>query len=620
MKKRGLISAAVSQKTAGRKAVKQKVMRVFLAVVLALGLMPATALANTLAAEPTEAPASMAASVEAPANALAPTEAPANATTSVEVVAPANEETLPATTAFASTQAFANLQAAVDIPGDNLADPFLEEPVLTPGWMQSGTCEWMIDSDGLLTVRPLGNSESGTLANWSSFNGTPWYSQGDKIKRAVITPGVIAKTGVGLFCGCKNLESVDLSGLDTSQVTSLSCMFYNCTNLTSVDFSMFDLSSLDASAAKRNTSDMLCRCFSLTELKLPAGMMIADASGHDIAWKDSAGAIYETSSAMFAANAARESGAMTYSSLASEGWLPTGTCEWSVDESGLLVVRPLPDREQGNLETVRTNPWDFVRGSVKSVRINAGVNAKTCTGMFYGCTQLESVNLSGLNTSSAQSTNSMFYDCRSLTSLDLSGFDTSQVTDMGNMFTNCVKLASLNLLELDTANVTDMRSMFFACSALTSLDLSALNTANVTNMTSMFYKCSALVRIYVSKDFTAERVTSSNNMFYGCTALAGGRGTAYDSSAVDAARACVDGGTAAPGYLTGKHDKLDGDVNNNGVLNIVDAQVAYEIATKDSYESRPDYANMRVRADVNWDDEVDAADAFAIQYAVHYGW
>ena len=44
---------------------------------------------------------------------------------------------------------------------------------LTPGWTRSGTCEWKIDGDGLLTVRPLGGGgASGELADWEyNYNG-----------------------------------------------------------------------------------------------------------------------------------------------------------------------------------------------------------------------------------------------------------------------------------------------------------------------------------------------------------------------------------------------------------------------------------------------------------------
>ena len=112
----------------------------------------------------------------------------------------------------------------------------------------------------------------------------------------------------------------------------------------------------------------------------------------------------------------------------------------------------------------------------------------------------------------------------------------------------------------------------------------------------------------------------SHCMFDGCCLLVGGAGTAYDSSSTDASRAHIDGGANAPGYFTGKHEKLDGDVNGNGILNVVDVQIAYDIATTDFYKDRQDYADMRARADVTWDDEVDASDAFAIQYAALRGW
>ena len=63
-------------------------------------------------------------------------------------------------------------------------------------------------------------------------------------------------------------------------------------------------------------------------------------------------------------------------------------------------------------------------------------------------------------------------------------------------------------------------------------------------------------------------------------------------------------------------DWLKGDVNNNGELNIVDAQLAFDYARLWS-----DDADMGKRADVTGTDGVvDATDARAIMYATHYGW
>ena len=84
----------------------------------------------------------------------------------------------------------------------------------------------------------------------------------------------------------------------------------------------------------------------------------------------------------------------------------------------------------------------------------------------------------------------------------------------------------------------------------------------------------------------------SNCMFDGCCLLAGGAGTVYDPSIIDASRARIDGGADAPGYLTKKREEWEGDANGNGVLSIVDAQIAYDIATTDLYKNRSDYVDI----------------------------
>lgn len=58
---------------------------------------------------------------------------------------------------------------------------------------------------------------------------------------------------------------------------------------------------------------------------------------------------------------------------------------------------------------------------------------------------MKSVDISGLDTSSATSTYFMFADCSSLVSVDLSNLDTSSVKYMSNMFYGCSSLARVAL-------------------------------------------------------------------------------------------------------------------------------------------------------------------------------
>ena len=178
--------------------------------------------------------------------------------------------------------------------------------------------------------------------------------------------------------------------------------------------------------------------------------------------------------------------------------------------------------------------------------------------MFSYCSSLTSLDLSSFDTSNVTSMDKMFLSCSSLTSLDVSNFDTCNVTDMEGMFSGCSSLTSLNVSKFNTSNVTNMNQMFGDCSALTTLDLSSFDTRNVTLITSMFAGCTALKTIYAASGAdwgTSSTTDSSNNnfpMFSGCTSLVGGNGTVYDSSHNDATYARIDGLNGSAGYFTAK--------------------------------------------------------------------
>ena len=67
--------------------------------------------------------------------------------------------------------------------------------------------------------------------------------------------GIIANESmINYFCGFNKMTSIDLSALDTSQVTNMSYMFGGCRSLTSLDVSNFDTSSVT------NMDRMFCDC------------------------------------------------------------------------------------------------------------------------------------------------------------------------------------------------------------------------------------------------------------------------------------------------------------------------------------------------------------------------
>lgn len=142
--------------------------------------------------------------------------------------------------------------------------------------------------------------------------------------------------------------------------------------------------------------------------------------------------------------------------------------------------------------------------------------------MFYYCSNLTSLDLSGFNTSNVKNMNNMFAHCHSLTELDLSNFDTSNVTNMRSMFErlgyNARKTTTLNLSNFDISNATDVSSMFSECSYITELDLSSFKTNKLTMMTDMFKFCSKLTRIDM-RNLDTSNVTYMNQMFFSCSSL-----------------------------------------------------------------------------------------------------
>ena len=248
------------------------------------------------------------------------------------------------------------------------------------------------------------------------------------------------------------------------------------------------------------------------------------------------------------------------------GWTQSGTCEWRIDGAGKLIVRPLDDGKSGTLPDWVADhasvPWDSESASIRSVTIEPGVAAKTCSNMFSDCANLVSADLSSLDTSKVTNMSWMFDACSSLSSLDLSSLDTSKATSMRAMFSGCSKLSSLDLSSFDTGSVTAMgdyayyssgyrgeRGMFEGCSSLKVLDLSSFDTSKVKNMGAMFWGCSSLSTVYASAGFDVSAVTSSYDMFGGCSRLVGGSGTAYSSSYIDKQSARIDA-PGAPGFFT----------------------------------------------------------------------
>ncbi|HBJ9639752.1 TPA: BspA family leucine-rich repeat surface protein [Listeria monocytogenes] len=211
-------------------------------------------------------------------------------------------------------------------------------------------------------------------------------------------------TTEGMFKNCSNLMEVDLSGLDTSAVTTMWDMFNSCRALEELDVSHFDTSSVT------NMSYMFYDNRNLEVL---------DVSNFDTS---SVTDMYRV-----------------FNGCEKLKKLDVSNFDTSSATAMVQMFRNCSALEKLDVSNFNTSLVTDMRA------------------MFAGCTSLEALDVSNFDTSSVTNMAAMFSDNEKLEKLDLSTFDTSSVTNMGTMFKNCTALKSLFLDNFThAASSTDM--------------------------------------------------------------------------------------------------------------------------------------------------------------------
>ena len=332
--------------------------------------------------------------------------------------------------------------------------PKEEPPVPVEGppadaWAAWGTCRWRVDPGGTLWIAPAPGQPQGD-AGGPPEERVPWHRRRGEV-RAVRVVGTVRLGGdaTGLFCGMSRCERMDLAGLDTSRVTTMSRMFCYCSSLAALDLSGWD------SSAVRDMSGMFCDCSSLAAL---------DLSGWD------------------------SSGVTTMYGM----FCGMSRCE-RMDLAGLDTSR-VTDMSRlfdgcGSLAALDTSGWDT--SAVRDMR-----------RMFWGCRSLAVLDTSAWDTSQVIDMGRAFERCVSLASLDVSGWDTSRVRSLRCTFSGCRSLAALDVSAWETSQAEDLRGMFCGCSSLSFLDLSGWDMSGALDVSEMFRSCTGLSRVRLGARFS----------------------------------------------------------------------------------------------------------------------
>lgn len=140
---------------------------------------------------------------------------------------------------------------------------------------------------------------------------------------------------------------------------------------------------------------------------------------------------------------------------------------------------------------------------------------KTARNMFSGCSNLTSVDLGNIKTSTnLTNIEHMFAACSNLTEIDISGFIRETTSSLNSTFLRCSKLTSMDLSIIKSK--LNLYQTFYQCTSITEVDLSG--ATGTSSLFQTFYGCSKLKTINLSNMDTSN-MASMNGTFTGCTSL-----------------------------------------------------------------------------------------------------
>ena len=348
-------------------------------------------------------------------------------------------------------------------------------------------------------------------------------------------------TNMGSIFQSSKIESIDLSGWNTGKVTDMSGMFYNCSYLRSANLSGWELGNV-------NMNSMFQNCDTLTSV---------DLSGWNTSNVTDMGFMFYNCKSLQSIDLSEWNTANVYNMAFMFGYCTNLTTiyaglGWSNDN---VIYSNYMFDQCTALVGGKGTTFDPSHTDAEYARIDKGASKpgyltiKLPRYTYDSATGALSLLLGEFNSDDKWGDEVVAENVTSVTTTSYVNF----TGDCSGLFSGFTQCGSIDLYLANMSEITDANGMFMNCMSLDTLDLSLWNTANVTDMANMFKNCSQLSTIYVGLDWNTEIVESSIDMFDGCTSLVGGMGTAFDPNYTDKTYARIDGGLNNPGYLTAKY-------------------------------------------------------------------
>lgn len=313
------------------------------------------------------------------------------------------------------------------------------------------------------------------------------------------------------------ITSVDLSGINTSEVTSMAFMFNECCFIEFIDLSVLDTSNVtDMSymfADCEDINEVLMDNLDTSKVTTMEGMFEGckaveyfDFTGLDVS-------SLESMDCMFMDSGLKEFdlAGFEFPKLKSLDNMFTRCFELKeVDFTGFKT------KSLESMEHTFSFCTKLVRIKMDGMDVS---KVKSIQGIFIDAIILEYLTMSGCNFTSLENMNNLFGSNIKLTSFSLEPFENSaNLKSMQETFAGMSRIKSFDLSKLNTSGVTNMARIFEGCASLTSVSLKGCNTSSLENVSYMFSNSDKLTDVdFTGCDFTA--VKDYSYMFSFCTAL-----------------------------------------------------------------------------------------------------
>lgn len=345
---------------------------------------------------------------------------------------------------------------------------------------------------------------------------------------------------------CTALKYINLSGFECPNVGSFEAMFAYCSNL-----EILDLRDLAPTVSVTNVALMFVSCDNLRKIFVNTDFVTkVEGATNDVNMFNGCAMLAGEISTTFA------TAGVTDGSYAKIDGGPSNPGYFSGVTNYARVGDAYYSNKDDTVSAILNSTGDF---DVVLYRVSvADIGAPTTSGTIaYAISNSSDASIrlivdrnSGLVVNNSNTIS--FSGCEKLVYADLRGLDLSVKASLSALFYGCTNLKSVNLAG-NTPSLNNVSYLFPNCTALEEVDISGWNfnvsAPNNLNCSGMFSGCTSLKVIYASYDFPST-VTAATDLFKNCTALKGGAGTEFDPSSNSLSHARIDGGPNNPGYFT----------------------------------------------------------------------